>query len=34
MEIGLADFINASTKNPQMNNCTCLRYVMIYRSTL
>ena len=28
MEIGLADFLNASTKNSQMKHYPCLRYAM------
>ena len=34
MEIGPADFINASTKNSQMKHYPCLRYAMIYRPLL
>ena len=34
MEVRLAFFINYNSKIPQMEQCLCLKYVMIYRSDL
>ena len=34
METGLADFINASTKNSQVKHGSCLKYAKIYRPNL